>query len=386
MPPDTMQSVAAVCKHLLLGCCVLLTLTSRWHHCADATFSFSSFTSGASSKPMAALGSSLQQYLSSFPMARIMGGEPAPAASSHSPGYLLPASATVGIGTILPPLVKAVPYGPPRPVSRPRPMHRMPPLRGPKFPPIKSSYYGPPKHKLQHVNSLPLHDKELMRPTMEQAQQQHYYQQSYTGYNEAPQHYESHYKTNDDYLGSHPPQYPSLPTEMDYTRSEILHSSYAASATNSEEPSASNRAPVIVYQGVRPPVRYYQEPQHAAPPPAALPASSTYERSDTQLDYSRPDPGFSALQNSDWKPINAPVGAVPARGYAMAAPDLSRRADSSKQVAPHVAAAAVAAPPPPTLPELPHPVYSGPVDRSDQEAEQEEPSEEVVSAVVFVKQ
>jgi hypothetical protein len=187
------------------------------------------------------------------------------------------------------------------------------------------------------------------------------------------------------------------------------HSSY----TPTPEGDSNKHGAVIVHQSVRPPIQYYQQPhvatshqvsnlntkptshqshqQHFAPhhhqqqqqhyqqqQQAASGASAVqqHHRSDNLLvDFSRPDPVFAAASmGSDWKPISTPVGGVPSRVYTS-----DRRADHmAKQVES----------PPTGAIKMATVMTGGHVDRSDHHMSDfvdDSPSEEIVSAVVFVK-
>lgn len=166
---------------------------------------------------------------------------------------------------------------------------------------------------------------------------------------------------------------------------------------------------MIVHQSVRPPIQYYQQPhvatshqvsnlnskptshqqQHYAPhhqqqqqqhyqqqqQQVASGASvvQQHHRSDNLLvDFSRPDPVFAAASmGSDWKPISTPVGGVPSRVYTS-----DRRADHmAKQVeSPPLGGIKMA-----TI------MSGGHVDHHMSDFVDDSPSEEIVSAVVFVK-
>jgi len=189
---------------------------------------------------------------------------------------------------------------------------------------------------------------------------------------------------------------------------KVLQSSYTPSAPE----EASKHSPVIVHQSVRPPIQFYQQPHvatshqvsnlnskpfshhhHQQPQPqqrqpvalAQQQQQPSHHRSDNLLvDFSRPDPVFAAASmGSDWKPINTPVGGLPSRAVYQS-PD--RRAD-------HVAKQ-VESPPTSAVKrqEMPLLVQSNKnkavlMDRLDHMSDyvDDHPSEEIVSAVVFVK-
>ncbi|XP_059470764.1 uncharacterized protein LOC132193855 [Neocloeon triangulifer] len=303
-------------------------------HSSSATFDFPTFD-GA--KPlMSALGS-MQQFF-------FGGGGPGRVVKSASSPESAYASATVGYGTILKnpaPLVKSAPYGPPRPPLR-RPAR---PLARPvnKYAQFKGGYY--PKFKPQPPGTY-----EKLKPAVVEHKQ-------LQGSKEYPL----------------PPHKHHQPYE--YTRNQVLYTSYT---TAPEESTKSNA--VIVQQSVRPPIHIYQQPHVATShqvsnlnvKAVAPVVHQHHHRSDNLVDFSRPDPVFTAASmGSDWKPISSPVnGRLPERRNDVlvhkqveAPPTIKRQHD----IMPYV-----------TI-KKPH------IDRSDHSFIDEEPSEEVVSAVVFVK-
>lgn len=191
------------------------------------------------------------------------------------------------------------------------------------------------------------------------------------------------------------------------------HNSHSGhlSYTPTPEVDSNKHGAVIVHQSVRPPIQYYQQPhvatshqvsnlntkptshqsqqqQHFAPhhhqqqnyqqqlQVASGPSVVQHHRSDNLLvDFSRPDPVFAAASmGSDWKPISTPVGGVPSRVYTS-----DRRTDHmAKQVE---------SPPTGGIKMSTVVSSSGYVDRSDHMSDfvDDSPSEEIVSAVVFVK-
>ncbi|XP_065350326.1 uncharacterized protein LOC135946174 [Cloeon dipterum] len=330
---------------------LIVLLAIHGVHHASATFNFPSFD--GAQPLMSALGS-MQQYL--------FGGGGGPGrvvkSAASEPAF---ATATVGYGTILKnptPMVKGSPYGPPRaPLRRPsRPFPRPP---SNKYPPFKGGYY--PKFK-------PLGSYEKVKPAVVE------YKQPSGG----KEHHPAPHKQFQPY---------------DYTRSQhSVHNSYTEAP---EEATKSNAE--IVQQSFRPPIHFYQQPHVATSHQVSnlnVKASAAHHhhyqqqqqqhhqqpqqqhqqphhRSDNVVDFSRPDPVFTAAtMGSDWKPISSPVSRVTVS---------ERRSDPlmHKQVEP-----------PPTI-KRQYEVHSMQkqhiVDRSGHGFVDDDPSEEVVSAVVFVK-
>ncbi|PNF22166.1 hypothetical protein B7P43_G05766, partial [Cryptotermes secundus] len=91
---------------------------------------------------------------------------------------------------------------------------------------------------------------------------------------------------------------------------------------NMEEGSEQESSPMLLYKGVRPPVRLYHKPQSSIIPLSGKQMELQNEATETGNILSQGR--LSALSSSSWMPIHAPEGAVPARAYEIPAPDLSR--------------------------------------------------------------